>query len=308
MKTLNKILIAIALLIGSQLQAQVGIGTSSPNAAAKLDVSSASKGFLMPRLTIAQKSSMTPATGMQVFCTDCGPAGELQVYNGTAWTNMIGGTAAGAFTCGTSTVTHIYNGASVTYGTVSKTYSGVTKCWLDRNLGATRVATSSTDAASFGHYFQWGRGDDGHQLTSSTITSTPIVFGTASSDWVRGSTNPSNWLTVNNNTLWQGAGGPNNPCPAGFRVPTKVELTYEINSWSPVGSTSGAFNSTLKFPATGFRMRAFSTLVIGNINSSVTLWSSTVGNNTNEIWNWDGAQWYSNIGRNEGFMVRCIKD
>ena len=116
-----------------------------------------------------------------------------------------------------------------------------------------------------------------------------------------------NWLTVTNNDLWQGVNGINNPCPAGFRVPTKDELTAEISSWSPAGST-GAFNSTLKFPATGFRMVNYNTLFIGT-PGNVTLWSSTIGNNTTlEAWNWDGVQWYSNEYRNQGFMVRCIKN
>jgi hypothetical protein len=37
------------------------------------------------------------------------------------------------------------------------------RIWMDKNLGATRVATSSYDTLSFGFYFQWGRGADGHQ-------------------------------------------------------------------------------------------------------------------------------------------------
>jgi hypothetical protein len=45
------------------------------------------------------------------------------------------------------------------------------KTWMDRNLGATQVATSSTDAAAYGDLYQWGRGNDGHQCrTSSTTT------------------------------------------------------------------------------------------------------------------------------------------
>jgi len=69
--------------------------------------------------------------------------------------------------CGTSTVTFTYKGTPVTYGTAVG-QNGT--CWLDRNLGATQVATSSTDAASYGDLFQWGRLDDGHQnRTSSTF-------------------------------------------------------------------------------------------------------------------------------------------
>lgn len=45
------------------------------------------------------------------------------------------------------------------------------KTWMDRNLGASRAATSPTDASSFGDLYQWGRGADGHQLRSSDTTS-----------------------------------------------------------------------------------------------------------------------------------------
>ena len=203
-----------------------------------------------------------------------------------------------------SSVTFTYRGSSVTYGVITKTYSGIgTKCWLDRNLGATRVATSATDVDSRGHYFQWGRGDDGHQLLDSTISGTKIVFGTTSSNWICMNGSNKNWLTVNNNTLWQGVNGINNPCPTGFRVPTKDELTAEISSWSPSGNT-GAYNSTLKFPGTGFR-RVNECFLNISLTGNVTLWSSTIDT---DPWNWDGSVWYQNEYRNQGFMVRCIKN
>jgi len=71
------------------------------------------------------------------------------------------------FVCGDS-VSFTYNGESVTYNTISR--GG--KCWLDRNLGATAVCTSSTHAACYGDLFQWGRAADGHQIRTSGTTST----------------------------------------------------------------------------------------------------------------------------------------
>ena len=44
------------------------------------------------------------------------------------------------------------------------------KIWMDRNLGATQVAQSSSDKASYGYLFQWGRSSDGHQKRSSFTT------------------------------------------------------------------------------------------------------------------------------------------
>ncbi|WP_052823453.1 hypothetical protein [Neotamlana sedimentorum] len=49
---------------------QVGIGTTSPNNSAILDIASTDKGILIPRLTTTQKNSITlPATGLMVFNT-----------------------------------------------------------------------------------------------------------------------------------------------------------------------------------------------------------------------------------------------
>ncbi len=75
--------------------AQVGIGTTSPNTSAALDVESTTKGFLPPRMTGAQRNAIaTPAQGLMIYCTNCGANGEAQLYNGTAWVNLIGGTTA----------------------------------------------------------------------------------------------------------------------------------------------------------------------------------------------------------------------
>lgn len=63
---------------------QVGIGTSSPDASAALELSATTKGFLPPRMTAAQRTAIgTPATGLMVYQTD-GTTG-LYAYNGSAW-------------------------------------------------------------------------------------------------------------------------------------------------------------------------------------------------------------------------------
>lgn len=52
------------------VQSQVGIGTTTPDNSAILDVDSNSKGLLVPRLTTAQRNSIAlPATGLLVFNT-----------------------------------------------------------------------------------------------------------------------------------------------------------------------------------------------------------------------------------------------
>lgn len=79
-----------------RLSAQsVGIGTTTPATSAQLDISSTSKGLLPPRMTKVQRDAIqSPVPGLIIWCNNCtAPTGELQVFNGTIWTNMAGGTS-----------------------------------------------------------------------------------------------------------------------------------------------------------------------------------------------------------------------
>jgi len=73
------LLLFVFLFIGILANAQsVGINAdgSVPDNSAILDVKSTSKGLLPPRMTYDQLKVITsPANGLMVFCTDCGPDG-----------------------------------------------------------------------------------------------------------------------------------------------------------------------------------------------------------------------------------------
>ena len=86
-------LIFTTIFISTISLAQIGIGTNSPDASAKFEISSTTQGFLPPRMTYAQRQAISsPATGLMIYCTNCG-SGQAQVYDGSTWVNMIGGTA-----------------------------------------------------------------------------------------------------------------------------------------------------------------------------------------------------------------------
>jgi uncharacterized protein (TIGR02145 family) len=289
---LTNILIATSLVLASSLasHAQVGIGTSSPNASAALEVTSTNTGFLPPRMTEAQRNNINaPATGLMVYCTNCGTDGELQVYNGSAWTNLVGGIATAAATPGVI-------GAGG-------------KEWMDRNLGATQVATSSTDAASYGDYYQWGRRADGHQISNSGTTT--ILSSTdvpANSLFITNGSGNYDWRNPQNIGLWQGVTGINNPCPSGYRIPTEAEWNAERASWGNNNQNSaGAFASPLKLPVAG--ARSFSLGSLSLVGTYGNYWSSTVSSTSSRYLSFDSSDanmYYYN--RASGCSVRCLKD
>lgn len=83
--------IVFFLLVSWSALAQTGIGTTTPNASAKLEVAATDKGFLLPRMTSAQRTAITtPANGLLVYQTD-GVTG-FYVNSGTSasptWTRV----------------------------------------------------------------------------------------------------------------------------------------------------------------------------------------------------------------------------
>ena len=76
-----------SLLLTLNTNAQVGIGTASPDASAALDITSTTRGLLFPRMTTAELEVISsPAEGLVVFDTD---TAFFMVYNGSGWTNLL---------------------------------------------------------------------------------------------------------------------------------------------------------------------------------------------------------------------------
>jgi len=74
-------LIQLVIFFSINIYAQVGIGTTTPDDSAALDVSSSSKGLLMPRLTTTERDNISlPATGLMIFNTS---SNDVQLCIGT---------------------------------------------------------------------------------------------------------------------------------------------------------------------------------------------------------------------------------
>jgi hypothetical protein len=83
------------------LNAQTGIGTTTPETSAKLDVSSTNKGFLPPRVTLTSSTDNTtipnPATGLLVYNTGTNPnlVAGYYYWNGSNWATIATATGSG---------------------------------------------------------------------------------------------------------------------------------------------------------------------------------------------------------------------
>jgi hypothetical protein len=82
-------LLTLLLIVNVSMAQNVGINATgaAPDASAGLDVDFTNRGFLVPRMTAAQRAAIaTPATGLLVYQTDAGTQGPgFYFYNGTAW-------------------------------------------------------------------------------------------------------------------------------------------------------------------------------------------------------------------------------
>ena len=186
------------------------------------------------------------------------------------------------------------------------TNSSTGKTWMDRNLGASQVALSSSDESSYGYLYQWGRGTDGHQLrtsgTTSTLSSTDVP---GHADFIIVSSGLIDWRSPQNTNLWQGVSGVNNPCPSGYRLPTEDEFNTEKATWSSQNA-AGAFGSILKLPAAGYRNSSGG---IAGVNSDGDYWMSTIGATSSRNILFNSTNIYVGSDKRAfGFSVRCIKN
>jgi hypothetical protein len=204
--------------------------------------------------------------------------------------------------------------ASYGYGTIQ--YNNLT--WLDRNLGATRIPSSATDtsAGTTGYLIQWGRELDGHQHrtlsngTNGSDEDASVDYKTNTlatsaqpghSKFITINADPENWLATPDANLWQGTNGVNNPCPAGYRLPTKDD--FNVDNFN----NSADIYAALKLNYAGRRYNLNGSIAF--VGEKAFYWSSTVdGEKTYVLYFRSNDEFFTYPTlRANGLSVRCVK-
>mgnify|MGYP006189741955 CR=1 FL=1 len=143
--------------------AQTGIGTTAPNASAKLEVAATDKGFLPPRVALTASNSFSPivgtaanATGLLVYNTASAGTTPNNVvpgyyyWNGTAWIQISGGlvieTKSASFSLGAADNNKLFfiNSASTVTVTVPTLAIGFSCQLIQTGAGTITFAGSGT--------------------------------------------------------------------------------------------------------------------------------------------------------------------
>lgn len=285
----------------------VGINTTgTPDNAAVLDVSSTTKGQLLPRMSTAQRNAIaSPPNSLLIFntTTNCFEAYDAASSLWVAFGCL--GFSPNSFPCGSTMVINhtTANGVApvakdAAYKTVATSIGGTgIKCWITSNLGATNQATSADDGTedAAGWYWQFNRKQgfkhDGTTRTPNTTWINPIA---ENSDWAAG----------------------NDPCTielgTGWRLPTKTEWQNAdaSGSWT---NYYQSFNSDLKLHGAGTLSTSNGSYIDGALNQRDTYgyyWSSTQANATSGYSMLSGTLNSLIVGylKSDGFSVRCLLD
>jgi len=243
---------------------------------------------------------------------------EIGVYSVTLIVYGEGGEMEKTFIIGVpSSVTFTYSGTQVTYGTVVF----ASRIWLDRNLGATRVAVSKDDDNAFGDLFQWGRTIDGHQNRASqtiqsdmTLDTQPVEgFDPEYGYFIIPPGEPGDWADPSWIHRWTDAEGIKTSadgCPNGWRIPTNSEwqLALEEGEWL---DGEDAFNSSLKLPYGGYKIWNTNGVIAGE-GTGGNYWSSTpIGEYAGRLSFGDsgiGVSTTAGSRRANAMSIRCIND
>jgi uncharacterized protein (TIGR02145 family) len=250
-----------SLVLGNEVN--VGIGTSSPNNSAKVEISSTTQGFLPPRMTQAQRDGiLSPAEGLLIYQTDA-PVGFYYFKSGV-WTSLSQTTTSTAqvatpvltICCQSWMTTNLdvdsyRNGDPIPHVTDPTVWAALTRgAYCDYNND------SATYAAVYGKLYNWYAVNDPRGLAPEGwhvpthfewTTLTDCLGGASVAGGAMKETGTTHWSSPNTDaTNISGFTG----LPGGVRFGNGTfSLIGSIGFWwsSTEGSSSSAWNRSLNY-------------------------------------------------------------
>jgi polyisoprenoid-binding protein YceI len=313
----NKILLFFAITISMYSSAQVGIGTSNPDASSVLEIQSTSKGLLIPKLSKTQRDAInSPAVGLLLYQIDNNPgfyyytASKIWIRIGeetiiTANTASIT-TNQGVITANTSSITANINDIAANSISINTNTASITT-----NQNGIDVNTNSITT---------NQGAITTNTSSITSNINDIATNTASINTNTASiTTNQNGIDVNTNSITtnQGAITANTAS-----ITTNIsDIALKANKANPTFTgtiTSGSISSTGTISATSFVGDGSGLTGITGISSNKTV-LSTITIEASELNNYDvsnisvifvkpgaGADWTNIYGLSGGVTGQFI--
>lgn len=340
---MKKILFILFVIRLGTIFAQVGIGTTTPNASSALDVSSTTAGFLPPRLTTIQRDAISlPAIGLTIYNTDINC---LEWWNGSMWYNGCGtnflATIPSNSLCIGKTISKTPCGqvAGATLNDDPTTPLGVEYDWINatnNTIGIGLGATTNTRALIEIGGQCWCRYNI--DIVNTNLTA---FTNTSTSAWSGYYNNFVSELGANEGKLYQWSAAMQGSvlersqgvCPAGFHIPSDCEWMYlegvlgmsvtamqqsffrnsgtvgsDISMLTNSGTNTSGFTGLL----TGSRDNTGGFLFVNRLTAAYW-WSSTENSAINSVHRGVDASFMGisrnpNVNKAQAFCIRCLKD
>jgi hypothetical protein len=273
MKQLLLLFLVAMIAIKEARSQNVGIGTTTPNGSAQLDVSSTNKGLLIPRMTQAQRLAIVtppsnpPAAGLLVYETT---TNSFWFYNGSVW-NQIGTGGASPWTISGSNI-YSSNTGNVGIGTATGLAE---KLSVRGNLFVTHV--NGNDLVNGGNRASLNLHGSGsgtgvvNFLEPDTTVGASIVYGAALNQlFIRNGANTNQLVLRSSGDIGVGTSNPTERLDVLGNIRSRDSITADddIIAGDDVIATGTVQGNNLY--VTGPSTLEGNVLLVGNINSTGT--------------------------------------
>ena len=218
-------------------QNNVGIGTTTPNASAVLDVNSTTSGLLPPRMTAIQRIAINPAVaakGLLVFDTD---SSAFMFWNGMVWAKIGTPPVAGNQWSGDGFNMHNTNSGNVGIGVTNPDFK------LDI-AGRMRIRNDGDANTSAGIWLNKNADNGSNAFIGNRDDSTVGFYGNEGANW-------GLMMNTRNGRVGIGVNRPNAPLQLSNAVQNRKIVLFEGANNDHQFYGFGINGSTLRYQTSG---------------------------------------------------------